>query len=380
MMSVLRNISAVLAVIFYLFHSTSAFSQQTAELTLASSALGEDRVVSITLPDEYATGERKYPVLYLLDGKAHEQHGNAAVEFLSRYGEIPRMIVVAVYNVDRIRDFFPVHDDAFPSSGGAASFLEFVGGEVMPYIDKHYRVSGYNVILGHSAGGAFISHALLEKPGLFDGLIAASPYLQYADNHVVKEAATKLRQSYDKPIAFYMTVGDEPEYIAPQEEFYSLVKAKSGQSITIEHVRMGAENHASIPYLSLFNGLRFVFSDWRLPEDVFNQGLAAIDAYYQEIMNKYGLAAIVPENVLNRLGYTLLGNGDVGKAIEVLAENTRRYPQSPNVYDSLGDAYRSAEQLEMARDSYARAYELGRAQNHVNTAIFKANLESVSGD
>jgi predicted negative regulator of RcsB-dependent stress response len=49
--------------------------------------------------------------------------------------------------------------------------------------------------------------------------------------------------------------------------------------------------------------------------------------------------AIANENDLNNYGYQLLNQGDVDKAIEILALNTKRHPESANVWDSLGEAY-----------------------------------------
>jgi tetratricopeptide (TPR) repeat protein len=42
---------------------------------------------------------------------------------------------------------------------------------------------------------------------------------------------------------------------------------------------------------------------------------------------------------LNNYGYQLLGNQQYDKAIEVLALNTKKYPESANTWDSLGEAY-----------------------------------------
>ena len=384
-MSLLRSISTVFLLVLTLFFFGNAFSQQATtpvdgkEVSLVSKVLGEERVLSVSLPPGYLGGEHKFPVLYVLDGRAHGQHASAAVEFLSRYGRMPQMIVVAVYNVDRNRDFSPAVDPRLPTSGGAGKFLGFVADELTPYIDEQYRTSGYSVIMGHSFGGTFVTYALLEKPALFDAYIVVSPYMQYVDNYLVKEAGTKLRSSYDTTKQFYMTVGDEPEYIQAIGEFHSLVREKSGQAINIEYVRMGAEDHTTIPYLSMFNGLRHIFSDWVLPDEAFEQGLAAIDAHYAKISHKYGFDTPTPESELNRLGYTYLGNDEFEKAIEVLTENTIRYPRSANVFDSLGEAYETNGQLELAKGSYTKAVEMATAQGQVNTAIYEANLDRVSG-
>ncbi len=48
---------------------------------------------------------------------------------------------------------------------------------------------------------------------------------------------------------------------------------------------------------------------------------------------------IATENDLNNYGYALLGKKDYKKAIEVLALNTQKHPNSANAWDSLGEAY-----------------------------------------
>jgi len=49
--------------------------------------------------------------------------------------------------------------------------------------------------------------------------------------------------------------------------------------------------------------------------------------------------AIATENELNTYGYTLMGNNEQDKAIEVFLLNTQKNPKSANVWDSLGEAY-----------------------------------------
>jgi hypothetical protein len=45
------------------------------------------------------------------------------------------------------------------------------------------------------------------------------------------------------------------------------------------------------------------------------------------------------ENELNQYGYQLMTAKEQDKAIEIFILNTQRYPKSPNVFDSLGEAY-----------------------------------------
>ena len=347
------------------------------EITLSSTALSEDRVMSIYLPEAYEQSIQKYPVLYVLDGNTHFHHVSGAVHFLSDEGHMPQMIVVAIQNIDRIRDFTPVHVDNFPTSGGAEKFLDFISGELVPYINENYRTSSYDVLVGHSFGGVFANYTLLEKPELFDAYIAISPFLQLAENHMVEESKAKLKSHYDKPIYFYVTIGEEPAYFEALGAFSDLIKEKADSNFHFDYVHIETENHATIPYISVFKGLRFIFSDWQLPNATFGEELSAIDAHYATISAKYGVDMTAPENVLNFAGYTHLQNKDLENAILIFKENIKRYPNSSNVYDSLGEAYETNGQLKLAKKNYKKAYDLGKEQNHPNTLIYLENLNRV---
>ncbi|MGD8698938.1 MAG: S41 family peptidase, partial [Gemmatimonadales bacterium] len=64
------------------------------------------------------------------------------------------------------------------------------------------------------------------------------------------------------------------------------------------------------------------------------------------------------ETAVNALGYQLLGSGLTERAIEVFLINTRQFPRSANVWDSLGDGYRAAGEIDQAIASYRRALEI----------------------
>jgi Tetratricopeptide repeat len=64
------------------------------------------------------------------------------------------------------------------------------------------------------------------------------------------------------------------------------------------------------------------------------------------------------EAVMNQFGYTLLGRQRVADAIEVFKLNVEAYPNSANVYDSLGDAYQAAGRKEDAIKAYEKALSI----------------------
>ena len=69
-------------------------------------------------------------------------------------------------------------------------------------------------------------------------------------------------------------------------------------------------------------------------------------------------ATLFPEQIVNIMGYEHLQAGDVASAVEIFKLNTVAFPNSPNTYDSLADAYIAAGQKNLALQSSNRALEL----------------------
>ncbi|WP_350293948.1 serine hydrolase [uncultured Croceitalea sp.] len=77
------------------------------------------------------------------------------------------------------------------------------------------------------------------------------------------------------------------------------------------------------------------------------------------------------EKHLNRLGYDLLELKQVSDAIEIFKLNVLNYPESSNVYDSLGEAYLLANQKEKALKNYQKALSLNSENENAAKTIKK---------
>jgi CubicO group peptidase (beta-lactamase class C family) len=64
------------------------------------------------------------------------------------------------------------------------------------------------------------------------------------------------------------------------------------------------------------------------------------------------------ESEMNDLGYRLMQGGDVQAALEVFRLNVSEFPDSWNVYDSLGEAYMTDGQRELAIANYEKSIKL----------------------
>ena len=87
-------------------------------------------------------------------------------------------------------------------------------------------------------------------------------------------------------------------------------------------------------------------------------GLSKAAAMYAEERRRDPKSVPFSEIVLNRLGYEHLVSGDNKGAIEIFNLNVTAFPNSPNAYDSLGDAYLADGQKDLARENAKKALEL----------------------
>ncbi len=98
----------------------------------------------------------------------------------------------------------------------------------------------------------------------------------------------------------------------------------------------------------------------QLGETYKAEGLEASLTQYSELKEKYyGKGAYqFSESNLNSLGYAALGNEDTKGAIKVFKLNSKEYPESGNVWDSLADGYMHAGDKKKAKKYYKKSLKL----------------------
>jgi len=363
------------------------------KITVKSAVLGEERVILVRTPPGYDTNNRKYPVLYMTDGDAHIAHTSSTIEFLSRNGRMSEMIVVGITNTDRTRDLTPTHVTTtsassegapqFPTSGGADKFLKFIESELIPEIEKRYRVQPYRVLAGHSFGGLFAIHTMLSRPELFNSYVAVSPSLQWDNELLVKRATEFFNNRKEFKATLFVSLGNEPGAIGDSfADFKKLLAGVNLKGFEWQAEQMTDEDHGSVVLRSHYFGLRKIYDGWQLPRDpqtgAFAGDLKAADEHYKWLSQKFGYEIATPENVINQLGYQFLFGGKSDEAIAIFKANVERYPASANVYDSLAEAYERNGRIDLAAPLYEKAQTLGQQNSDPNYAIYKANFARAS--
>lgn len=340
---------------------------------ITSAVLGEEREYQVHLPDSYRWAQdRRYPVLYVLDGQTHFFHSAGSVSFLAAEGELPEMIVVALTSTVRIRDFTQTDwASHWVGGGGAGNFRRFLSTELIPAIDRNYRTDGFRILSGHSAGGQFVLYCLTAEPSLFRGYIAISPSLDW-DNNLPQRSLEESFKSTSQLDAFlYVARSDDSgQALADYERLVETLKNKSPRGFRWYSQPFPDETHGSIPLLAQIDALRRLYAGYRFHNDMLDKGLTFAEEHFENVSKRVGWPLGIPEDVINSLGYAALSGGKIQDALALFKRNIEANPYSANAYDSMADGYAEAGMWKEAAHAAERAVALAVEFDHSNRLSF----------
>ncbi len=166
----------------------------------------------IYLPAGYASGKKRYPVIYMYDGQnVFDAYTSACGEWgvdecldtLISKGK-PAAIVVAIdSDPDRIKKYDP-DDSEVTGNGKADNYIDFLVKTLKPFIDKQYRTlsSKENTIIAGSSMGGFISYyAMLKYPDYFGKAGVFSP--SFSSDTKLNELTDAVAGKQDGKFFFY---------------------------------------------------------------------------------------------------------------------------------------------------------------------------------
>ncbi len=110
-----------------------------------------------------------------------------------------------------------------------------------------------------------------------------------------------------------------------------------------------------------------------LSATIASSGIDAAAKQYHDVKAAEPSTYNFDEGELNSLGYQLLGTKKFKEAIGILQLNVEAYPQSSNVYDSLGEAYMDDGDKPLAIANYQKSLELNSKNRSAVVMLQKLN-------
>ncbi|PXY40086.1 histidine kinase [Flavobacterium cheongpyeongense] len=330
---------------FALLISVVAFAQKTFD-NIKSEKLGTDRRITIGLPASYETNpSKKYPVLYLLDGDYLFDAFSGAINYGVYWDDLPEMIIIGIHqnhDGERYDDSMIDQNVGVPFEKGE-EFFEFIGGELLPYIEKKYRTTPFKIIAGHDITASFANFFLYKDRPLFNGYICLSPELAPKMEIRIAEKFAQVKE----PFFYYLSAGegDIKKIKEPIEKLDSNIKIANNPLVNYKYdVFKNATHYTEVLY-SIPNALYHIFEVYKpINSAEFKDKIAVLKSGYADYLdNKYNIMSEV-------LGVDIPVRMNDFKVIEdVILKN--------NAYDEL------AKLAEIANVDYPLAmlgeYELG---------------------
>jgi predicted alpha/beta superfamily hydrolase len=237
-------------------------------IPIQSKILHNTRMLRVWVPGNYLSphnAHRKYPVLYMQDGQnlfdkatsfAGEWEMDETMDHLIGSFKVEQMFVVGIDNAgdQRNAEYLPYPDPHNPQSPGAQElrskeYEKFLLTEVMPYLEKKYRIAtgAANTGVGGSSYGAVIAlHLALEHPATFGHVLIESPPLWLGEGQLLKDA----EKAKVLPRKMYIGVGtsesenqqEASEEVAKVRELEKLLRSKG---MGPDRLKVVVEEHAT---------------------------------------------------------------------------------------------------------------------------------------
>ena len=359
-----------------------------------SPTLKENRRYLVYTPPSYRDTTylpKRYPVLYLLDGDAHFHSVTGLLQILGTGVNatfvLPEMIVVAIPNTDRTRDLTPTHAETdpagkpqpgFKTSGGGPNFLRFIQTELIPQIERTYRTAPYRVFVGHSFGGISVIDALYRMPETFNAYLAIDPSLWWDNRVLLKQA----RERFSKPgLAGRALFVGQANTIQPGDtalnvhfnsiiQFNGILETYNRSGIRYAYKYYPADSHGSVPMISEYDGLRFLFDSYNISLAEAIEQPTYLTDHFARVSASLGYRVDPPEDVTDLIGRVALSR-DTTAAIRILELNATLYPSSANALTSLGEAWLAKGDTAKAIGFYERAVAMRPGLKRPKDALAK---------
>lgn len=325
-----------LLVLLILFFLTADIHSQVIYEPFQSTKLEGVRNLKIQLPRNYnPENDVKYPLIIVLDGDYLFEPVIGNTDYQSYWGEMPKCVVVGVnLSGTRETDLFYDQEQFFPSQEGA-QFFEFIGMELIPYIESKYNVSNFRIVMGHDLSANFINYYLFKDNPLFRAFVLFSPDL-------APEMKTRVQQRLSTVTTdtfYYLATADNDISSLRNDiiEEDALLKTLENPKVHYSFDNFNDADHYSLVGLAIPKALNQIFEMYKpISLKEYNEKLltSEVSPYeylvkkYKDIEFFYGFEKKVVENDLKAIAAAANKKNDLESLKELSKLAKKEYPDS----------------------------------------------------
>ena len=239
----------------------------TEQTHLHSNITGENYDLYINLPRDYNDTTKTFPAIYLFD--AQWDFPLVSAIFGEQYYDnfLPSAVVIGItwsgqnpdYDSLRAHDFTPSPEEHPAKYGNAANFLKSIKTEIIPFVEKNFRVSPKDrTLMGSSFGGLFTLYTLFHETSVFGRYVLTSPAILF-DKGVINKYEKEYSEKNSKlPVRLYIAIGSY-EDTALLQKFVNKIKSRHYQGLEIKNDVIENKGHSGAKAEGYTRGLQFAF-------------------------------------------------------------------------------------------------------------------------
>ena len=136
-------------------------------------------------------------------------------------------------------------------------FMDFIGEELIPFIDSNYRTLDARLLIGQSLGGLFAAEVLLKKSELFHGYLIVSPSVWWDNGSLLNVQPAFLTDPSKAPKQVYVAVGKEGKVMVNgAKKLAALAKKSADAKVCFRY--LPEHDHANILHRAVMDGFRWM--------------------------------------------------------------------------------------------------------------------------
>ncbi|WP_297508918.1 alpha/beta hydrolase-fold protein [Flavobacterium sp.] len=341
---------------------------QTTKDSIFSSKLNTYRHLSVALPPSYEQDKKRtYPLLLVLDGDYLFDPFLGTLKYGYYWDDLPEVILVGLnHSNDRERDEECQADETTGlPTGMGESFFEFLGGELLPYLQKNFRISPFKIVAGHDVTAGFMNFYLYKDNPLFKAYISLSPVMtKDMETHIAERLAT-----FTNNMFYYVASADGDVKTIKNKVAQLDTNIKAANSATLSYRYddfKGCSHYSLVPY-AIPSALYHFFSAYQpISMNEFQEKIVTLPSGYVDYLkNRYeladkalGMKMKIRVNDFKAIEAAIIKNKAFNE-LEQLAQLSRTtYPKAMLSDYHMARFYENNGDLRMALKHYQNAYQL----------------------
>jgi predicted alpha/beta superfamily hydrolase len=380
-----------------------------------SEILQGEQNIQVYLPKGYENTTKRYPVKYILDGQWFFMNGVAIQETLRGEAILPEMIVIGIDLIDR-----PYRDSLLNNHWD--QYISYIDKELVPFIDSSFRTTQERILFGWENNAFLATELLLSESSQFSCVIASNGGHM---NDQMNIAFNKYGGNEGKKYLFIANSTKDIYTISYSEQLTEKLRENNFDQLIWEYKLFNNEVHESLPYLSLYKGLRFYYHNFgslvfgNISEFNENGGINYLTQYFKERGERFGLDNSIDNSTKNsliwlawnqndftvfdllmkefdevlttkryasaywqnRFAQFYLKHNDDEKAIEYFNRGIQEFPDEkfmPRMYSGLGTAFKNKEDMKQAKVNYRMAVKIAKKNSDPLLPDYQKQLKDVS--